>query len=361
MIGNLDMAGLMAKQSGNKGSLYAAAAAFASLVFILVLCAVQSSVGIISYRRHAEPRLILYPNADAKLSRQVGGPKYELIPRVGGTEVVWEKPSDGVPQGILFLAHGCSHGAIDFWDRSEFCPKCIGLPEEKRIVKAALRERYIVIAISSSDRYGSRCWQTAVDDTNQDAQAVARVLSTLQQRENWQHLPVHALGASSGGAFVSVLPHKVKLASVVVQIMMAIPDAIETPLPDGSEYPPTLFIHMERDVRTAKWVQLGMADLGRKRVAARQIAVKPSRVTPSFLSDRIEDVSPPLPPSAPASPPFSARDFHSVPQPAGPVNGSYEGLETPFELHADLGPPFVVWKAKPVGSLPESETTIRGM
>jgi hypothetical protein len=71
-------------------------------------------------------------------------------------EVVWQKPRDA--SRVIFLAHGCSHGAVDFWPKSSACPKCIGLPEERTIVKAALRRGYMVVAISSMDRANSRCW-----------------------------------------------------------------------------------------------------------------------------------------------------------------------------------------------------------
>jgi len=39
--------------------------------------------------------------------------------------------------GVLFLAHGCSHAATDFWSQYErTCPQCHGLPVEKAIVGA---------------------------------------------------------------------------------------------------------------------------------------------------------------------------------------------------------------------------------
>ena len=39
--------------------------------------------------------------------------------------------------GVLFLAHGCSHAATDFWSHNErTCPRCRGLPVEKAIVGA---------------------------------------------------------------------------------------------------------------------------------------------------------------------------------------------------------------------------------
>ena len=79
-----------------------------------------------------------------------------------GTEAVWQTPP-GTAKGLLFLAHGCNHGAIDFWPQSAACTQCIGLPEEVRITKETLRAGWAVIAISSADRDGSRCWSIESD------------------------------------------------------------------------------------------------------------------------------------------------------------------------------------------------------
>ena len=76
-------------------------------------------------------------------------PTYEII---DGTEVVWQKPMGGQPSNVIFLAHGCQHSAIDWWPKSDSCQACIGLPEEVRIVRAALKRNYLVVAMSSEDR-----------------------------------------------------------------------------------------------------------------------------------------------------------------------------------------------------------------
>ena len=44
---------------------------------------------------------------------------------LAGAEVVWQKPA-GQAKGVLFVAHGCSHGAIDWWHKADGCPLCIG-------------------------------------------------------------------------------------------------------------------------------------------------------------------------------------------------------------------------------------------
>lgn len=69
-------------------------------------------------------------------------------------EAMYQFPSSAPPAGILLLAHGCSHSATDFFSS---CSKCLGLPEEMRIVKAALARNYVALALSSSDRYSKCC------------------------------------------------------------------------------------------------------------------------------------------------------------------------------------------------------------
>jgi hypothetical protein len=72
-------------------------------------------------------------------------------------EFVYETPETLNPsvrtKAILFMGHGCSHAATDMFDRSESCPKCIGLPIEKRIVRAALARGFAVLAVTSKNRY----------------------------------------------------------------------------------------------------------------------------------------------------------------------------------------------------------------
>ncbi len=83
---------------------------------------------------------------------------YEVAP-TSNTEMVWQSPERtgfGQSVAVLFMAHGCSHGATDFFDKSKDCVDCIGLPVERRLVLAALKKGFFVVAISSNDRIGSR-------------------------------------------------------------------------------------------------------------------------------------------------------------------------------------------------------------
>ena len=85
-----------------------------------------------------------------------------------------------------------------------------GLPEDVRIRQEVLRQGFAIVAISSADRRGRRCWDVKLEPkASMDGQHVAKILGTVRKREGLQQAPLYALGASSGGAFVLMLPHLV--------------------------------------------------------------------------------------------------------------------------------------------------------
>ena len=62
--------------------------------------------------------------------------------------------------------------------------------------------RLAVVALSSADRR-SRCWSM-----DQDGPRVASALTAWRASHGLAALPLGALGASSGGAFVLLLPRR---------------------------------------------------------------------------------------------------------------------------------------------------------
>jgi len=197
-----------------------------------------------------------------------------------GTEAVWQKPS-GAAKGLLFLAHGCNHGAIDFWPRSPACAQCIGLPEEVRITRDALQAGWAVVAMSSSDRARSRCWNFDIDGP-----AVAGALGKLREAQGLAGYPLAALGASSGGAFVLQLPQLVPGMRAVVSQIMAIPPQML--ISQGYQpFPPVLFLHMARDARTAALVDKCLRKLKASGLKAAAIEVPPLAIDDSFFAHRI--------------------------------------------------------------------------
>ena len=129
-------------------------------------------------------------------------------------ELVWQRPrrpEGAAPKGIVFLAHGCHHAAVDFFPASDRCVRCAGLPEETRVAAKALTRGYVVAAVSSE----KACW-----NTQGDARRVAAALDRVRRRnpDLPRGAPVFAFGASSGGAFVAALPFFADVDGVVAQI-----------------------------------------------------------------------------------------------------------------------------------------------
>jgi predicted alpha/beta-hydrolase family hydrolase len=205
-------------------------------------------------------------------------------------EVKYQIPP-GQVKGLLFLAHGCHHSAGDFWPKSPLCPKCLGLPEEIRIRKAAMRRGYAVVAISSTDRE-NRCWRG-----EEDVARVAHALTSLQNQTRLKGLPLYGLGASSGGMFVLMLAsHSApRFTAITSQIMALYPAEEEMELRirhSSHPYPPTLFVHMPRDEMTARAVSECMTVLTNHNISTKEIQIKPSPLTPSYLFDSIGEEVP---------------------------------------------------------------------
>lgn len=200
--------------------------------------------------------------------------------------------------GIVFLAHGCSHSATDWWPPATDCPQCLGLPVEGNIVTMALRRAYIAIAQSSHNRK-TKCWGES------DIPRALRTLNWLiQQFHLSPMIPVHLLGASSGGAFVghlalSILPRKKKPTPPTPRILTAI---IQISFIDVAEHEVVavaaevgfLFVHMAKDTRTAAAVtQLtSFAERVTKSQNITQLAINPLQLSATYFHDH----SPSIPP-----------------------------------------------------------------
>jgi hypothetical protein len=238
----------------------------------------------------------------------VTGPHYgPLGPAV---EAMWELPERMQPTSVLFLAHGCNHQGTDFWwfASPDSSKSCLGLPEEVRIAKAALKAGLAVVAVTSTDRM-SGCWNFEVDGPIvRDALAAFKAKAQLVAS-----LPVVAFGASSGGAFVLQLPALMPGLKAVVSQIMAIPPAM---LP--SPMPPTLFVHMARDGRTTSMVHKCVRKLKQSGGVAHQIEVPPKKISAEFFSERIERLAP-----------ATATQLHSAIKAGGLLDGDGMLLEDP--------------------------------
>ncbi|KAK8496056.1 hypothetical protein V6N12_034376 [Hibiscus sabdariffa] len=189
-----------------------------------------------------------------------------------GTDLIWQIPDS--PKAVLFLAHGCSGRAVNFWDRSPKCAKCVGLPEERMIVLHALALKFAVLTISSA----GRCWTFG-----EERLIVKDIITWWVKRQNLGKLPLVALGASSGGYFVSAIANDLKFSSISLMIAEGLFDHMDI----KEDYPPTLFVHMPKDIRRQKKITEFMEVLRKKGVDVAEIECVELPLSPTFLSDRI--------------------------------------------------------------------------
>ncbi|KAI3696117.1 hypothetical protein L1987_79126 [Smallanthus sonchifolius] len=196
-------------------------------------------------------------------------PTVEIL---NSTEVIWQIPNS--PRSILFLAHGCNGRAANFWDKSPNCDHCVGLPEERAIVIESLARKFAVVAVSSR----GRCWSLMKEPL-----VVERILKFWVKKQNLESLPLVALGASSGGYFVSMLASKMKFSSIVVMIAEGVFDQIDV----TEHYPPTLFVHMPKDVRRKKMIDANLDFMKNKGVDVAEVQCLELALSPSFLAERV--------------------------------------------------------------------------
>jgi hypothetical protein len=198
---------------------------------------------------------------------------------IDGAEFFWQLPPDSYPKAILFLAHGCSHSMTDWFPQSSACPDCIGLPEEMAIVKLSLEKlQVMVVAMSSLDRKGSKCWSW------NDGPVVAKMLLALSA---YFGVPVLAFGASSGGGFVSsILPKAMEQ-----QAGGALKGYISQIFADSrASQMPSVFVTMNHDEVTDRNAQELVVTFQKKGIPARHVRLASFPLKEYFFSERIDKV-----------------------------------------------------------------------
>ncbi|THU70715.1 hypothetical protein C4D60_Mb08t27880 [Musa balbisiana] len=199
-------------------------------------------------------------------------PSQATVDFTNGTDVIWQIPES--PKAVLFVAHGCSCRAANFWDRSAACPHCVGLPEDRLIVLGALDRKFAVLTISSS----GRCWSK-----EKDTGTVKWVIEWWIEKNKLQELPLVALGASSGGYFTSALAKEMRFSSVALMIAEGVFGSMGVPV----GYPPTLFVHMPKDQHRMRLIERNMIALQKRGVHVKEVRCMEFPLTPTLLSDRI--------------------------------------------------------------------------
>lgn len=194
--------------------------------------------------------------------------------------VIYELPAGNVV-GTFFMAHACTHGANDFWLRSERCDFCNGLTEEVKIAQVALRAGYIVIAVNSSNRMNC-CWGTGAADRN----FVSTTIRTIRLRHGVLHLPLFAVGTSSGASFAWSMACRQEIDGVILQVL-----SVAVPPMGGLEIPriPIVFNAMRRDKRTYSAMEenYNLVSQNISNSLTKFEECKPLAVTTDYLMDRL--------------------------------------------------------------------------
>ncbi|KAH9624866.1 hypothetical protein KSS87_002564 [Heliosperma pusillum] len=197
---------------------------------------------------------------------------------INGRDIIWQIPVN--PIAVLFIAHGCGGTALNFWDKGSTCPSCVGLPEEKRIVQFALAQSFGVLTITSSDS----CWSFG-----NERLIVVRIIKWWIRKNNLVNVPLFGLGASAGGYFLSRLATEVRFRRIVLMISSGLFDRMNIP----NDYPPTLFVHMPKDIKRAKRVERHLELLRKKGIQTKEIECMEFPLMPNWLADRVSGLDEP--------------------------------------------------------------------
>lgn len=189
-----------------------------------------------------------------------------------GTNLIWQIPDS--PKAVLFLAHGCNGRAANFWDKSPNCPTCVGLPEERLIVLHALARKFAVLAISSK----GRCWSPG-----EERWIAKDIIQWWVAERMLEKLPLFALGASSGGYFVSVLAIEGQFKGIVLMIA----EGEFNHLDITKDYPATLFVHMPKDEKRKQKIEKYMVAMSGMGIDVTEIKCMEFPLTPELFANRI--------------------------------------------------------------------------
>lgn len=197
------------------------------------------------------------------------------------------------PVGTVVVFPGCARSAQGFWPYDKAtAPTCLGFPEDVSHAKQILLKGYAIIVLTPIDTKGL-CWSMKDDNASQVADILERFLAT----QNLKKKPLFFLGASSGAGFAIRMPEHLHRAKSSLKIHGIISEVgtnispIENGKPAIPNFPPTIWVVMERDQDSQKEARSYVSALSKNHVAA-DFVVSPIRaVTPEFLANRIPSVS----------------------------------------------------------------------
>lgn len=220
---------------------------------------------------------------DMRIARDVPGASLSVPSPVEGDgpvlAVYADAPATEPVKGLVLLLHACTHSAYKFFARSGRCEECVGLSEEMRIARIALRNGYLPVAVSSADR-DTGCWSKG-----RDAERVRAALDADFLRR-YRDLSVVAVGASSGGALAAELALG-GLADGALVMVMDLTDGTVGRLKDAGGSVPVYYAPMPRDAARLRRVVRNYDRGPRTGVRLDQSSCAPLPLTADYLVGRV--------------------------------------------------------------------------
>lgn len=196
-----------------------------------------------------------------------------LVPRgavISDTEVFFLLPTS-IAKGVLIYFHGCNHAGQDFFE----------LPEDRIVALAALNRGLAVLSPTSINRK-TGCWGHADAENLKDHGVVDKWMASVGLDAS---LPRMGMGASSGGSFLFSVYQSLGLSSIAPYISGR--GFTESQLEAG--VPPTIYVHMAKDRRTANNVEEQHKAIIKTGIPAEQLAVYPHAFTAELCAKRLPE------------------------------------------------------------------------
>ncbi|TQD90329.1 hypothetical protein C1H46_024096 [Malus baccata] len=204
-------------------------------------------------------------NTDQKTSSLLGLPEEKWN---SFDSVVKFSPTLEFPNGTEVIWHGKYQIRLKhffFW---------LMVAEERLIALHALARKFAVLTISSA----GTCWTMG-----KEIIVVKDIIRWWVEKNKLEKLPLVAMGASSEGYFVSVLATVLKFNSIAIMIAEGVFDQMKI----EESYPPTLFMHMPKDIVRQQKTDKHMKILEKKGVDVAEIECMEFPLSPHLLADRI--------------------------------------------------------------------------
>ena len=197
------------------------------------------------------------------------------------------------PKGTFVMLHGCARAATGFWPYHPSTPECTGFPEDVAHTKHALVSGYAIL-VPSPINTRTMCYNFEAGDHKQ----VGLVIQEFQKRHGLTKKPLYLAGASAGGGTAIRLPEHLAKNGPSVRIDGIICEVATNngPLTNGGrpaipQFPPVVYVCMERDVQSQQEAREYIAGLARADTPAALVISPRRRITPAYFADRMHGVT----------------------------------------------------------------------